>query len=389
KEEQMSVCQRCHAQGVAILKEGKEFDDFLPGKPLSEVMDVFLPRYGNEETGFIMASHADRTAMSACYKKSAMTCITCHNPHVSVKETPIATFNAACINCHGKAHEQQLCSLPINERLEENDNNCSSCHMPVSTSIDIPHVTIHDHFIRKPITNKENDPQFKELARINGDGPVDPLTRARAFLKFYESFQSDPMLLDSVQFSLNEVETVSKWEEEIQLAFLQENYSSVRKLAANKPIKENRDPYTYYRIGESFFKAADWASSEKYFLLAVEGFPLYLDFQNKLGSVYSQQRKFEEAEKVFSFILSERPTHLSALSNLGFIRLVQDNAPEAKELLEKAIAIDPDYVQALLNLAAYYYGLKDREQLEKIVERVLQIEPNNDKALKLRGMLGS
>jgi hypothetical protein len=47
---QVDVCQRCHLQGNAVLKEGKTFFDFKPGQRLSDFMNVFLPRYENEKS---------------------------------------------------------------------------------------------------------------------------------------------------------------------------------------------------------------------------------------------------------------------------------------------------------------------------------------------------
>jgi len=106
---QFDVCQRCHLQGNAVLKEGKSFLDFKPGMKLSDVLDVYLPRYEGDESEFIMASHADRLKQSACFKvmadkhgnekslrpyKNAMTCVTCHNPHVSVRKQGDGPFNA-------------------------------------------------------------------------------------------------------------------------------------------------------------------------------------------------------------------------------------------------------------------------------------------------------
>ena len=46
---QVSVCQRCHLQGNAVLQPGKTFFDFKPGQPLSQTMDVYLPRYAGEQ----------------------------------------------------------------------------------------------------------------------------------------------------------------------------------------------------------------------------------------------------------------------------------------------------------------------------------------------------
>ena len=98
---QFDVCQRCHLQGNAVLKEGKSFFDFKPGMKLSAIFTVFMPKYENGEKDFIMASHADRLKQSQCFIKSnKLTCITCHNPHVSVKATQPEVFNAACKNCH-------------------------------------------------------------------------------------------------------------------------------------------------------------------------------------------------------------------------------------------------------------------------------------------------
>ena len=90
---QMDICQRCHLQGVAVLNEGKNFFDFRPGMQLSDVMQVFLPRFSNSHEKFIMASQADRLRLSPCYLKSEeLSCISCHNPHHSVKSKKITAI---------------------------------------------------------------------------------------------------------------------------------------------------------------------------------------------------------------------------------------------------------------------------------------------------------
>ena len=125
---QFDVCQRCHLQGTTVLAEGKTFLDFKPGQPLEQVMDVYLPRYENNDA-FIMASHVDRLKSSKCFEKSEMTCITCHNPHKSVKSLPQDYFDNKCMSCHTDCKDDQTM-------------NCVTCHMPKSTSTDIMHVTI-------------------------------------------------------------------------------------------------------------------------------------------------------------------------------------------------------------------------------------------------------
>ena len=69
---QFDVCQRCHLQGTAVLNNDKDFYDFKPGQKLNEFIDVYLPKYENEDL-FIMASHVERFKLSECYKSSEMT----------------------------------------------------------------------------------------------------------------------------------------------------------------------------------------------------------------------------------------------------------------------------------------------------------------------------
>ena len=64
---QFDVCQRCHLQGTSVLKGSYSYEDFKPGMHLEEVMDVYLPRYKNNDK-FLMASHVERLKQSSCFK---------------------------------------------------------------------------------------------------------------------------------------------------------------------------------------------------------------------------------------------------------------------------------------------------------------------------------
>jgi hypothetical protein len=221
-DRQFDICQRCHLQGNAVLKEGKSFLDFKPGMKLSDFITVFLPKYSNADDEFIMASHADRLKQSKCFVvsyeksmkqkantlkpyKNAITCVTCHNPHLSVQATNNTKFNAACLNCHTNSQQTKgNCSdKRVKAQLTFNkskDINCVGCHMPRSGSIDIPHVTVHDHYIRKPTikSEKEKVKQFMGLFAINDKQP-DSLTRAKAYINQFEKFDQKTEHLDSAK----------------------------------------------------------------------------------------------------------------------------------------------------------------------------------------------
>ncbi|HTF05145.1 MAG TPA: multiheme c-type cytochrome, partial [Bacteroidia bacterium] len=291
-ELQFDVCQRCHLQGNAVLKPGKSFFDFRPGMELNTVMTVFMPKYEGAEDQFIMASHAERLKMSPCFLvteqnrsahadslrpyKNAMTCVTCHDPHVSVKETGDVTFNAACTNCHqgGKSKLVKCGDTP--EHIAAAGNNCVSCHMPRTGAIDIPHVTVHDHFIRKPSpegTIKEADSiaKFLGLYAVNEKNPAREII-AKAYLQQYEKFDHSTYLLDSAAKYLpaqTEAQKRMNFSDLVHYYFLRGDYNSMKSfvnsvdrkwimdsLLVNKAF-DNFDAWTAYRIGEAFFNSAD------------------------------------------------------------------------------------------------------------------------------------
>src|ERR1035437_7058678 len=166
---------------------------------LSEVMNVFMPEYEGAQDKMIMASHVERMKKSQCFIQSGkMSCITCHNPHVSVQFTPRTQYLNACQSCQGSAAGQHQCTESEQVRAAKNID-CVTCHMPHNGSIDIPHVAVTDHFIRKrPIddTTQKKITAFLGMKCFNNDKP-DAITIARGYMEFYERYTPSKGLLDS------------------------------------------------------------------------------------------------------------------------------------------------------------------------------------------------
>lgn len=409
---QFDICQRCHLQGNTILKEGKSFYDFKPGMKLSDYMTVFLPKYKNADDEFIMASHADRLKQSACFIKSkekvasrtsatdnlkpykdAMTCVTCHNPHVSVRETNPNVFNDACNTCH---NENGKSKINCSKKGITISSNCVSCHMPKSGSIDIPHVTVHDHYIRKPLTNtdKKGIKEFIGLYAINEKNPSS-ITKARAYLNQYEKFENKSYYLDSALIYLKdktEADIKANLEPLVQLYFIKNDFNKIanytNKLSDQailntlliKKSYSNEHAWTSYRIGEAFYNLGDLQRAINYYKKTVDLAPFVLDFKNKYGSALAAKGLLPNAEKEFNEILKENPKHVSALTNLGYLKLAQGNAREAEQLYFKALSLDPDYEALLLNIAGLFAYKKDFKQAELYLNKILKRNPNNTKA---------
>lgn len=401
---QFEICQRCHLQGNAVLKPGKSFFDFKPGMLLSEVMEVYLPRYKNADEDFIMASHADRMKQSQCFiqsakkadntglrpYKNAMTCVTCHNPHVTSKSLGDGYFNAKCNSCHTTV-KHNLCIAP-QAKLDAAQNNCVSCHMPKSGSTDIPHVTVHDHYIRKPIDKKEKQgiKEFIGLVCINNPSPT-PLSKALAYINQYEKFDPKPYYLDSAWFYLK-AGGDELFFARIQYFYIKGDFKNViaevEKVGENAVLTKklitqsysNTDGWTAYRIGEAYYATGNIPIAYKFFQQAVQLTPFYPDFKNKLGTTALMLKRTDEAKKLFEDLTVENPTFAPAFSNLGFIYINGGNDTKAEELYKKALALDPDYEQALLNLAGLYMFRSQPALAKPYLQRALKLNPNNARA---------
>jgi len=362
-----------------------------------------------------MASHAERLKMSRCFVDSkaaaervvglrpyeqALTCVTCHNPHVSVRVTGKDVFNAACRKCHAPSGQEpdprpaSDCSASRKERQAAGDN-CVSCHMPKNSTIDIPHVITTDHYIRKPVPTAQVNAirEFIRLACINDDEPG-PRARARAYLAYYEKFDHRRAFLDSAKGYLPD-QTVTaidtNFDDLVHWAYLAEKYDVVLNYMNKIPDRRkgiashaNEDAWTAYRIGESAMQRSDQQLALSYFRQAVELAPFVPEFRNKLAAQQVETGDIEAARENLRFILSENPENVQALIKMGFLQMNADRPPlGALERYERALALDPDNEQALLNKAGTLVVLQRLPEARACVESVLKRNPEQLKARRM------
>ena len=389
-ELQNSLCQRCHLQGIAVLKDGKTFFDFHPGMKLSEVLNVFMPQYEGAQDKMIMASHVERMMKSKCFLNSGkMSCITCHNPHISVKVTPREQYLNTCKNCHGSASSQMQCTESPEKKAAQN-NDCVLCHMPHNSSIDIPHVAVTDHYIRKrPLddTLQKKITAFLGMKCINNPN-ADNITIARGFIEFYERYTPVNSLLDSAINYLDKSKNIEEHENQnrdyIRVYFLQHDYQKVVHLAAQLNPATMNDAWTNYRIGESYFFLSKPDSALPCYKRATELCKYDLDFQNKYGTCLLALNRVPEALDVFNFILTENPSHISANTDLGYIYMHQGDNTKAFMYMQQVNYLDPDYEQNLINLAVWYHNNYQLQKAKQTLLHCIKKHPNND---RVRAML--
>jgi cytochrome c-type biogenesis protein CcmH/NrfG len=383
---QVDICQRCHLQGNNVLKPGKKFTDFRPGMHLDSVFEIYMPMH-EKGKAFYMAGHAERLQMSRCFQSSnktngklSLTCITCHNPHVSVRKTNTELFNTACNNCHGKGGNaaKLLCNAPAAE-LQKKNNNCVGCHMPKSGTADIPHVTVHDHYIRKPGKNEQATDIGKPvgLYAVNQPTPK-PEMQLQAYLTWFEKFDANPVYLKNAGMLIDKGSS----EQEIHYHYAHGQWNKITALA-DKINTSGISAWTAYRLGKAFDKSLKTENAVTWYRLAVEKMPLQADFAAELGNALIRTKKYSEAIDVLSAKISQQSKHELTLLNLGVAEWLSGNSGKALVHLKKTVSLYPDNENARLYLAEIYLKLGDTDQARKQLTEALRIQPANTEAKEM------
>lgn len=376
REQQIDVCQRCHLQGNSILKDGKNFTGFKPGMILSDFYEVYMPEFENSETEFIMASHVQRLKKSKCFTKSNLTCITCHNPHISVKITKTEVFNNTCKNCH---ETRGKCSENPN-LLRTQNNNCIKCHMPSSGTSDIPHVQIHDHFIRKKITKSESNAErkIKGLYCVNNPKPDDK-NLIKAYLNYYEKFDANEIYLKNAKKILDKKSDLAS---EIHYFYLKGDYKNVVKIALKLDKNEPTVEWTAYRIGQSYMNLGQWQNAEYFIQKASDLQPSNFEFLYKLSQVKQNLKKSASQEELLKKVIALNPNHTQALSDLGFYYFANGNSSLAYSFYKQSYNTNPDFLPVLKNLFDYYISQNNKQKAKETAKAILRKEPKNEVLIK-------
>ena len=392
-ELQLNVCERCHTQGAAVYRDGMGPADFRPGMRLEEVENVFMVRFPDSTASFTMASHPARLRASACFRAShetgsayvPITCLTCHDPHVSIKTMDEAPYNQACRSCH-TSERGPTCTEPEVVRVG-GTGNCVACHMPASGTSDIPYVSITDHFIRipdvhSPVLSADDVAARRRvirLASLIADAPSNR-TVADGFMTYYEEITNPPSLLDSAAVRLQRARSEEPLQilapSLIRLGFLQEDYAAVRNVA--RQIDTGAlDAWSLYRIGEAFARSAEYDAAIGYLRQAVALAPDHLRFRRQLGAANGEAGQFHAALAEYDAILNEDPTFEDAYNNRGFVRLQIGDIAEAEADFLAALRLNPNAEMALANIASLYFNTDRQAEARAYSERLVALFPDD------------
>lgn len=190
-----NICMFCHQTGdVHVLKPGKTFQDFRPGKPLDDTLAIFMvPLSRDSVPQSDLLQHYLSMTLSKCYRGSGgrLSCITCHDPHIMPRQQQATGYyRQKCLACH----TEKSCAVPLDVRQRRNPpDDCVGCHMPKRDVKVIAHAVLTNHRI---IAETEESfpetsfhmttPQLPDLVHLSAvpglrNTPVAPRTLLQAY----------------------------------------------------------------------------------------------------------------------------------------------------------------------------------------------------------------
>jgi tetratricopeptide (TPR) repeat protein len=356
RDRQMDVCMQCHLETTSrkLPNSIRRFDrtpfSYRPGEPLTDYALYFdRPAGSGHDDDFEVAHQAYRLRKSACFRRSGMTCTTCHDPHQQASgAAAVAHYVSVCKSCHPSAHASDKIAAG------KPAATCIDCHMPKRRTEDAVHVVMTDHYIQRAKPDRDLLADIPETADQPWRGKVvpyypDPLPRTPA---------------NELYLAVAQVRDGANLE------------SGIPKLSAAiakyKPIQ----PEFEFELGAAYTQAGKNADAGRAYREALRLRPGYRDALVKLTGALVASGDLARAARAASEAVSAHPNDREAIVNIGNI-LVRKNQPnEAKPFLDRIFALDPDQPEAhnLLGLAELKLG--NQAAAEKSFREAIRSNPD-------------
>jgi Tfp pilus assembly protein PilF len=329
---------------------------YRPGEPLENYRLAFDHKPGTgHDDDFEVVHQAYQLRKSACFRKSQMTCLTCHDPHIQLRgEEATKHYIAICISCHVKAHAAGFPSEDgIATRTSTTGPNCLTCHMWKRRTSDAVHVVMTDHYIQRQ-RPKEDPLAPKMQGSSYYSGEVVP---------YY------PTSLDRIPNGALYL-AIAQTEDDSNLAAGAEQLKD----AINK-IRPADDEF-YFAMGAADSKLGKNTEAIQWYKEALRRRPDYQQALRALASTCEALGDLPRAAEVGEKAANTAHPDTSVLADLGGVYLKLGRLDDAKRVLEQALAIDPNLPNAALLLGMVAMREGDTARAESQYRFAIASEPD-------------
>ncbi len=386
RERQLDVCMQCHLETSSshMPNEIRLYDrsvfSFRPGQPLGEYKLYFDPVSNQSDDRFEIAHAAYRLRMSACFKNSEMTCLTCHDPHKSYRGAgSTERYVQICMSCHQAV--KHAASLP-------ESTTCLDCHMPKRRTDDAVHVVMTDHYIQRIKPDRDLTAQFAE-------GSVKPATKTGIALYYpahlpeageselylavaevQDGSSGDAGIARLQQAILKDAPAASEFYFELARAYSKAGNDAqaihwYQEALRRKPGESG----TAKELATSLLNENHVAQAESILRSAIAKSPNDSELIADLGNVSFREGKIDEARREYLHALELNPLLPQAENTLGLIAIRQNQRQEAEKRLRAAIRDDPAMAEPHYNLGNLLSGASDYQEAQYEFRQAIAIDP--------------
>jgi tetratricopeptide (TPR) repeat protein len=355
RERRMDVCEQCHLEPTSmappsvIRRPGRRPFSYKPGEKLTDYAVYFEAEIGDR---LEVAHQGYRLRKSACFLKSEMTCITCHDPH---RVQTVSHYIEVCRSCHNNA-----------KNAHYTGEKCLDCHMWKRATDDAPLVVMTDHYIqrRKPPsfvtgTATARKPYFpdqdpgQQYYRKGLDASKTGNLTAAIHL-FRQAIQSGDNAAESrrevgaaLLLSGNAIgaidELQSLQDDPVALTNLGNAYLQTERIEEAKRVLANapEEPDANNLLGLAFLKSADTASAETAFRKALNLQPDLAEANSNLATLLAGRRAWGEAAWYFGKAVAANPKNAEFRHSYGLMLAMMRDYSKARAQLEEALKLAP------------------------------------------------
>jgi len=410
--EREDICLTCHLLPSAsfpsrILRDGRPEYSQRPGERLDEYsfhIDYQPPRDNYDR--FEINHHAYRLFQSECHKQSngQLGCLTCHDPHSKpAPEERIAYHRANCLKCH----EVEQCDTASGiESVAAADAmahgaaslaNCMECHMPVTRTQDVIHVTMTDHtIVARP------RPEAERLAPREEFVPYEPTSAPHPFWDKHVPPDANGQLhlaMAGAGAGLPEqIERLRQLIDEQQPDFLAPYASLAEALGKadrypeavevlEKIVRMYPDhgrAHTEY--GLALERVGEPAKAIAAYRRSLELGPPMPEAYLGLGTAHNYLGQFEEAVRFLEMAIEARPIYPIASLNLGIVHEHLGEFDKAEARLKQAMAADPLLALGYLHLGQVHWKRDQRKDALRVWRQGVKAFESDPRLAEARAM---